>query len=399
MEIRYSVKDANKAYAERDYKLAIEIYSECVKRNPDLREALKLNIKMCAQKLGIDIATISDSKADLSKKNYSKSNYSNSNVEKKINEIKSVLQSRIQKSKSKSIFILHVYHLELAEELLRRAFYTGKGKIDTVVTCRPEIVDDVKSLLVKFEEDIMVFPLDNIGYDVLPFLIVLKAASAVGYKYFCKAHTKGDNKNESVRSAWRESLLDGVFPKSISYNHITEIFEKDVHVNAMGSYINYISYRNSKYDNHQIVRNAVKLFGLQVNENDDWGFFAGTMFWGRVSTFSKFDVLRVPEAHLKNDINSRSGEHSGFYHSIERIFGLYICGPKSKVALVDYKINKDNCKEVLRVESASAFLKGKAILRYKAYSERKQYARKKLILKSGVVDLFWCYRIYKDQKE
>ena len=106
---------------------------------------------------------------------------------------------------------LHIYYKELYPEL-KEYLKNIKGYdfrlVVTMVEELTEVIDDVK----KSFDNVQVRVLDNLGYDIGPFVEVINSVNLDDYSYVVKLHTKRDVKTDLNNEwfsgpGWRNTVL------------------------------------------------------------------------------------------------------------------------------------------------------------------------------------------------
>jgi glycosyltransferase involved in cell wall biosynthesis len=305
-----------------------------------------------------------------------------------------LIASLRRNTKNKNVIVFHVFYIELVDDLIEKFLHLNG--IDFVVTCRVEIYSDVKSKFEKLSHNSCIVAVENEGYDVLPFLKLLKPLNVAGYQNFIKLHTKRDHPNKLVSSIWRESLVDDLIRDNKQKDLVLNQLSKMGGAIVVGSGINYLSYRYTKYHNHNHnhVVQIAKLFKIHISEYDDWGFFAGTMFAGRVKEFQHLDNKELIKFLIDgNKAALGSGVDSSPYHALERLFCLLLTKDTSRISCVDYDISKNNVNP--QFTSDTKPLMASAEIRYFHYKNKAYLKKIKLLERANLLDPWWCYHEYR----
>lgn len=304
---------------------------------------------------------------------------------------KKLINSLRRNTKNTDVIVFHVFYIELVDYFIQKFLHLKN--IDFIVTCKVEIYPAVKSKFENLIHNSCVLAVENQGYDVLPFLTLLKPINDAGYQRFIKLHTKRDHPNKFVSSIWRESLVDDLIKNNNQKNLVLAQLSSNNGSLMVGSGINYLSYRYTKYHNHNHVLKIAKLFGLKISNFDDWGFFAGTMFAGRVKEFQYLDNRELINFLVnENKANLKSGVDSSPYHALERLFCVLIANDSSLITCIDYDILPDTITPQF-IRGASPLM-ASAETRYFYYKNKAQLKKIKLLERANVLDPWWCCREY-----
>ncbi len=243
--------------------------------------------------------------------------------------------------------VVHAYY-EDQLEIINGYLQNIDCDYDLFITVPENVIEQLRAKIdgLFFRRELRI--VKNIGNDVAPFLDLVKDLDKKGYDLVCKLQTKRDH--EQYQDHWRNCLFDGVLGSKSLVDEIIQVFKNDPHLHLVGPALLYTSMRMSIYDAGDRLRSITKLLPQPSYEVDDWGFFAGTMFWARVSMFRPLQDPAVK--NLLRYSESKSGELVGTAHLLERIFGLlpYIQGG-GKTGIVDYRASEGQCSHCLRMLS------------------------------------------------
>lgn len=224
--------------------------------------------------------------------------------------------------------ILHLYYERLSTELIERVRHLDPA-IDVFVTGRNPLSDTVRGQLAGLRNHVEILDMEGIGFDVGPFLRVLRILRARNYDIFCKLHTKRGDAAFGVR--WRDACLAGVVRSRRQVDRIIDSFGAQANLTIVGAADLFLSARVNMLNNSRNVTALASVCFPGRELPADWGFFAGTMFWGRVPSFAPF--LRIEEGGgtLPSGLGRRDGHPA---HALERLFGLAAWPGSNTVGLV-----------------------------------------------------------------
>lgn len=265
-----------------------------------------------------------------------------------------------RKTKSEIAIIIHLFYPKLINELLHY-LNNIKTNVNFYITYPEEKSDVIEPFLSSFPKNTIAFAIPNKGYDIYPFLRLLPILKNVGYRIFCKIHTKRDHPN--FGSHWRESLLDGVLGNEKIINTIIKSFHDNPNLAFVGSGVNYLSYYATKYNTQDKIKYIQSILNILIDENKDWGFIAGSMFWGNLNAFQTFGNARLADLATIN--KPESGLSSDWPQALERCFGIPL-DYKTIIGLVDY----ENSELKLLLGSDLLPIQKTGVERYIAYKNR-----------------------------
>lgn len=224
--------------------------------------------------------------------------------------------------------ICHVYYPEMWTQLsicIRHipVLYDLFVSIPSNVTDeqRQKIVSDFPAAHIKIVE--------NTGGDIHPFLGFLEEIFQKGYTIFCKIHTKKGT--TSYREIWKDVLLYSVLGSKEFVASILNAFDADDALAHVGSALLYKSAKTHCGSNRPYMEQIHDILYSEGELPDDFGFFAGTMFWGRTKVF--IPLARAIQEHFSFE-NEKLEVDGQLAHAVERMFGAVVLKEKLKAGLV-----------------------------------------------------------------
>ena len=248
------------------------------------------------------------------------------------------------KKNSDYAVVIHLYYTE-SWSLLFESISRLNTNFDLFVT----IPKQNKFFISQIKKDIKnskVILVPNQGRDVLPFLYVANKLYKRGYKYILKLHSKKST-HRSDGSAWLENMVNSLLPKNKQLmKKIYKIIE-DKKTAIIGPADQYLSLKVN-FDANGLYMDRIlrKIFTVEIvnkvlqTNREDYGFFAGTMFWVRLDAIAP--ILKIGLNSL--DFETEKGQIDGtLAHALERLFCLV---PEFNKKLI-YEIKT---KDVLKVD-------------------------------------------------
>ena len=232
----------------------------------------------------------------------------------------------------KFLVIAHVYYHELWNLLDSCIQNLEKDSFDLIVTTS----DNLDSLTTKVKQhypNARVELCENIGYDIWPFIKVLKTVNLDEYEFLIKIHTKRDmgkiivvidNKYFFRGQYWRNLLLSFISSKE-NFEKSLEAF-KNPAVGMINDHRLFDKISLTTKSKHSIYcfKEAKKLLSkvcIKANPSDEVEYVAGTMFISRSRIFKilqkmdlKADQFRVVNRKNDNDLA----------HVVERLLGWIV---------------------------------------------------------------------------
>lgn len=225
-----------------------------------------------------------------------------------------------RKSSTKLAVVLHLYYIDMWSQFTQYLKRLEGQDYDLFVTIpvhhggfRDKIIEDFKNA--------QVFAVPNRGRDVLPFIWLASHLERLGYETYLKLHSK-KSKHRSDGSDWFESIINHLVPDNPKV--VTKISQKigrkdTALIGPGGQYVSLrVNYRQNK-DGLARVFNDMHA-ELRPVDAYKYGFFAGTMFWGRIDAIS--DVLAI--RYSPKDFPLEKGQiDATLAHALERVIGSY----------------------------------------------------------------------------
>jgi lipopolysaccharide biosynthesis protein len=213
---------------------------------------------------------------------------------------------------------VHIYYDHLAPAILDR-LQRISADFSLVVT-GPALSKTVEASIRALGRPWKYLPVENRGRDVRPFLLCLPHVNS---ELLCKVHTKGDDPRWG--SAWRDACLDALIGSTERFQNVINAFKAERDLAIVGPELVYKSARYLMFENQPMLEEIAA--HLDVDLPDDWGFFAGTMFWARRSMLEP--IMRIEH---KLAFDAEGGEKDGqLAHALERAFGLLAATGGSRI--------------------------------------------------------------------
>lgn len=174
----------------------------------------------------------------------------------------------------------------------------------------------------------------NQGIDILPFLRLIPQLVEQGYQQLLKLHTK--KCISGFGHQWGECLLDTLISHPKAVAQAEAAFAKEPELVLIGPVPFYLSGNKLMLDNQQQLLNLTQAIAqpaqaIQELPSDDWGFFAGSMFWTQPShwlTLAQWAVNNTPAFAADYALDGQ------LPHAIERAFGLMPARANQPVGLL-----------------------------------------------------------------
>jgi hypothetical protein len=228
-----------------------------------------------------------------------------------------------------SAVVAHLYYPDVGLEILDRLELLA-GRFHLVVTTPPPLDSEIARRLARWPGHVEIVETENRGRDVGPFLAVLPDLLERGCQVCLKLHTKG--RRSPFSHVWRHCAYDALIGSEARLDAILGAFAADPSLALAGPAPLFVSAAAHLFGNAEALQRAagICLPGRRLPE--DWGFFAGTMFWARVEALRPF--LELKRFGVAFGAASQSGDGE-LEHAIERLFGLAGVIDGRKTAIID----------------------------------------------------------------
>lgn len=230
-----------------------------------------------------------------------------------------------QREMRKVLVHLHIYYHDQTGYFLEKLANISGCEWDLFVTMNI-LKEDTVLKLKSFKPDVKIIEVENRGYDIWPFIKVLKSVSLDDYDYILKLHTK--NRNPVVNRVnglrlknymWRNELVDSLLKSRKHFLKILDDFERHPKIGLMCSHLLYKKTSDGLKEDLAPLDNELKRLGLDVKERK---FCAGTMFIARSAPYKRFQQSDIDPSIFAG--NQQSHSNGSMSHVYERILTMII---------------------------------------------------------------------------
>ncbi|WP_217521781.1 glycoside hydrolase family 99-like domain-containing protein [Vibrio metschnikovii] len=233
-----------------------------------------------------------------------------------------------KRKRRKTAIVVHIYHWDVWQEIATR-LKQQTGEYALYLTL------DIASSKEKLQQLKKAFPaarirlLPNKGMDILPFLSLIPELINSGYQQVLKLHTKKGT--TEFGDIWRQNLLDALLSDSHSITNAESAFKSNLTLKLLGPAAFFLSGKKLMLENQAMLDLLCNSLLDKSLPDEDWGFFAGSMFWSRPQIWQQL-------AHWVNkhqDLFCETYHQDGLLvHAIERYFGLACYQYKNQIGLL-----------------------------------------------------------------
>ena len=223
-----------------------------------------------------------------------------------------ILVDRVEK-KHETAVLLHLYYPELWDEM-QSYFKNLENDFDLFVSI-PQNQPHLNDLIKAVYPDAKIWPIENRGRDMLPFIQLFSIIYPLNYQYICKLHTKKSQYSVDG-SNWRKDILDELMESSAVIQMIKNKLDQE-DIGMVGPYNNLLSTFDYIGGNEGLIRTLAHKLNVAY-DSKPFTFIAGSMFWLKPSAISNILELRLTEKDFPIEEGQRDATMA---HALER----FIC--------------------------------------------------------------------------
>lgn len=189
---------------------------------------------------------------------------------------------------------VHLYYEEFWYEIKNYLKNLEVYKFDLFITCVNAISDEISSDINNFKNDVKIIRVRNVGFDLGPFIYVLRSCYLYDYDVIFKIHTKRDVKPLNYYGVY----MQGGEWRHLSYNSLLN--ERNVHLTinklvehkdvGMVAYKDFITGIDSVYNKEKTIK-TMEEYGFSVPQ--DYLYIIGTMFASKGCVFKEMIAKKV----------------------------------------------------------------------------------------------------------
>lgn len=185
--------------------------------------------------------------------------------------------------------------------------------------------------------------LENRGYDIRPFIQLLKSVNLDGYDYVLKLHTKSYydkptrvNKFWYSGYEWRNIMVDCLLKDKACFMRLLDIFEKSEKTGMVCSRLFYMAMSDFLPEDCSVLKREAYRIGLAIKSRR---FLTGSIFMARTAPYKLLQSGKI----TADIFPCKTPTHSfgTMAHVYERILSLVINAAKLKVKTISYDRPKE----------------------------------------------------------
>jgi lipopolysaccharide biosynthesis protein len=220
------------------------------------------------------------------------------------------------------LVVQHIYYHNQVDYFISKLANITSCEWDLIVTYS-SYSKETEDKFRKFKSNVRFIEVKNVGYDVWPFIHVMKMLDLSPYNYVMKLHTKNFQTDRWKINGlnlkgfqWRDILVDSLLKSQKQFTKVLKEFEKDPETGMICSREMLVKPGNKHpEDTHLLDMEAKRIGIVKIFEP----FCAGTMFIVRRECLKKIIDADLNEHVWGKESKTRSGGSTA--HVYERLFG------------------------------------------------------------------------------
>lgn len=229
---------------------------------------------------------------------------------------------------------LHLFYHEQVDFFIYKLKNIKDCDWDLVVTYS-EHVQTTEYKIKAFKPDARFLEVENVGYDVWPFIKVLQQTDFSQYEYVLKLHTKGPSSKvyringlRLYKHRWRNILVSALIGSAGQFHKCLRLMDKNPDCGFICAYEMSKDLSSNIPEELVMLQKEAKRLGMS---HTDGKYIAGTMFLARLDALKLIKRVKITPAMFRV-YASRSHSGATLAHVYERLlcYAMYDEGYKVK---------------------------------------------------------------------
>ncbi len=233
----------------------------------------------------------------------------------------------------KILVCIHIYYHNQVDYIIDKLKSLNGIDYDLFVTYTNENKETNEKFL-NFNKNAKFKPVENKGYDIYPFLVLINEIDLEKYSSVLKLHTK--NKDEFDSYSWRDDLYENLMGAKNIFKANLKKLEK---YGLVGSKKRITTMNERCPENVWLFEDVCRQIGIEPKKAN---FIAGTIFLARIEIIKRIKELNLLQLDFENK-TMETGSNGTVAHVIERLFGV-LCND------LGYKIYGSNKRKIFSKE-------------------------------------------------
>ena len=233
----------------------------------------------------------------------------------------------------KILVCIHIYYHNQVDYIIDKLKSLNGIDYDLFVTYTNENKETNEKFL-NFNKNAKFKIVENKGYDIYPFLVLINEIDLEKYSSVLKLHTK--NKDEFDSYSWRDDLYENL----MGTKNIFKANLKKLEKYGLAGSKKRITTMNRRFpENTLLFEKICRQIGIEPKKAN---FIAGTIFLARIEIIKRIKELNLLQLDFENK-TMETGSNGTVAHVIERLFGV-LCND------LGYKIYGSNQRKIFSKE-------------------------------------------------
>lgn len=216
---------------------------------------------------------------------------------------------------------LHIFYYDQTDFFIRKLSSITDCDWDLYVTMN-RMDEDTVDKLTRFKKDTHFILTENVGYDIWPFIKVIKSINLDRYDYVMKLHTKSESnlKIHGIRLKgfeWRDALVNSLLGSRRRFRKTLKIFRNQPDAGIVSCRMLWLKTSEWQDEDSVLLDKELRRIGLRVSDRH---FCVGTMFIARSRIFRYLQKDNITENLFPKILISHS--EGSMAHVYERILSM-----------------------------------------------------------------------------
>lgn len=231
------------------------------------------------------------------------------------------------------LVIFHIFYHNQIDYYISKLRNINGVEWDMIVTLSRQSKDTIEKLK-RLKPDTTFMIVENIGYDIWPFIQAIKVRDVMNYDYIMKLHTKNTDSRKynlngiSLKNTrWRDILTDSMLKDAARFTKCINLINTE-NIGCVCSYELYTKLTMRRREDTSLLKDEAERIGISTKGGR---FCAGTMFLIRPECLKKIVQADIDESIWENKGSHATGTAAHIY---ERLLTLSVADAGYKVKTI-----------------------------------------------------------------
>lgn len=236
---------------------------------------------------------------------------------------------------------LHLYYLDQADYFVSKLRNICGCEWDLIVTMvrRDAEAEAAENKIRQAFPRAEFMTVENRGYDIWPFIQVIKQTNLDEYDFILKLHTKnfypkaiGVNKLMYGGYEWRDTIVNCYMGDDARFQDMLDLFDKDEELGMLCCRLFYMPLTDFLPEDTSLLRAEMRRIGIESRKR--W-FMGGSMFMARTAPYKLLQSEKISAETFPEECGTHS--YGSMAHIYERIISLVVSAAGYRVGTVSFK--------------------------------------------------------------